>query len=205
MTTATHYSAADFTVMPWKNGGGTTTELARDTPDADYGWRLSIADIAGDGQFSPFPGMQRIITVLEGGGMRLTVDGKASRNLLPFDAYPFDGGSSTECALLQGPIRDFNLIHRRDSFSSRAEWFELPEARTFLTAADTVLIYSTGPETVVQTPASAELLLGPNELLRLDNNGSPDDIATVPSDSPDEISIRGTAAGHCGIFELSRR
>lgn len=194
MTTATHYTAADFTVMPWKNGGGTTTELARDTADADYGWRLSIAAIAGSGPFSVFPGMQRIITVLEGGGMRLTVDGKASRDLLPFDAYPFDGGGSTECALLQGPIRDFNLIHRQDSFSSRAEWFNLPDARTFLSAADTVLIYSSGAETVVQTSAGAGITLGRDELLRLDNTGG-----------LDEVSIHGTAGGHCGIFELSRR
>ncbi|GAB3527813.1 HutD/Ves family protein [Arthrobacter monumenti] len=194
MTTATHYSAADFTVMPWKNGGGTTTELARDTAEADYGWRLSIADIAGDGQFSTFPGMQRIITVLEGGGMRLTVDGKASRNLLPFDAYPFDGGSGTECVLLEGPIRDFNLIHRQDSFTSRAEWFSVPDTRTFLTAADTVLIYSTGAGTVVQTSSGAEITLGRGELLRLDSTGS-----------LYEVSLHGTAGGHCGIFELSRR
>lgn len=180
--------------MPWKNGGGTTTELARDTADADYGWRLSIADIAGDGSFSTFPGMQRIITVLEGGGMRLTIDGKVRRDLLPFDAYPFDGGRSTECALLRGPIRDFNLIHRQDSFTARVEWLDLPDTRTFLTAADTVLIYTTGAETVVKTSSGAELALARNELLRLENTGS-----------PEEVSIRGTAGGHCGIFELSRR
>src|SRR5215510_3780263 len=35
--------------MPWKNGAGTTTEIAIDPPEADvagrFRWRLSIADV----------------------------------------------------------------------------------------------------------------------------------------------------------------
>ena len=51
-----------------------------------FGWRLSIADIEASGGFSVFAGYQRIITVLQGAGMHLQVDGEQSRALLPFDA-----------------------------------------------------------------------------------------------------------------------
>ena len=49
------YTPTDFTRMPWKNGGGQTTELVRNSPDGDYSWRLSLADIDLNGPFSSFP------------------------------------------------------------------------------------------------------------------------------------------------------
>ena len=44
----------------------------------------SRADVAGDGSFSTFEGMQRVITVLEGAGMQLSVDGETGGDLRPF-------------------------------------------------------------------------------------------------------------------------
>ena len=49
---------------PWKNGGGTTTEVAVFPAGAsfdDFGWRISIADIARGGPFSQFPGIDRTL------------------------------------------------------------------------------------------------------------------------------------------------
>ncbi|WP_300650997.1 HutD family protein, partial [Pseudomonas sp.] len=105
--------AADYPRMPWKNGAGSTLEIARDQGEGleGFGWRLSIADIAESGGFSAFAGYQRVITVLEGAGMCLQVDGVASRPLLPFDPVAFAGDSRVECQLLAGAIRDFNLIY----------------------------------------------------------------------------------------------
>lgn len=60
--------------MPWKNGGGMTRELVCQPPDADmdsFDWRVSIAHIASDGPFSSFSGVDRIITLLSGGGVHL--------------------------------------------------------------------------------------------------------------------------------------
>ena len=64
--------------MPWRNGGGTTQEVACNPggSSAAFDWRLSLADVGQDGAFSAFTGYQRILTVLEGRGIELTVDGR---------------------------------------------------------------------------------------------------------------------------------
>ena len=62
-----------FKVMPWKNGAGTTAEIAIEPAGADFregkfAWRLSSARIEDENQFSQFPGYDRILTVLSGEG-----------------------------------------------------------------------------------------------------------------------------------------
>ena len=58
----------DCCVMPWKNGYGSTTELAVEPPDAAldrFDWRVSVAELRGSGPFSTFPGYDRIIVQLD--------------------------------------------------------------------------------------------------------------------------------------------
>src|SRR6188508_1501701 len=98
----------DYRVMPWKNGGGSTTELAIFPADSGlsgspFVWRVSIADVAADGPFSRFPGYDRHIMVVEGGGMVLDAgaDGEIelSEALVPAS---FSGDWSVEGRLLRG-------------------------------------------------------------------------------------------------------
>ena len=117
-------------VMPWKNGGGTTTEIAIDPPAADVGggfrWRLSIADVKRSGPFSAFAGYQRTIMVIAGHGMDLRVGDEPWRRLDQlFEPFVFSGDSAAECRLLDGPIRDFNLMVERSSLRSRLEVLHL--------------------------------------------------------------------------------
>lgn len=105
----------DHRVMPWKNGGGTTREIfACGANGADFDWRLSIADVASDGPFSAFDGYARSIMLLEGSGMRLDF-GNGSEALVTarFRPVDFDGGARTFCTLLDGPVRDFNIMSAR--------------------------------------------------------------------------------------------
>jgi environmental stress-induced protein Ves len=67
-----------YTEMPWKNGLGVTREVARYPESGEYEWRISLATIRQPGPFSTFPGYLRNISVLEGGGMYLTIDGQRS-------------------------------------------------------------------------------------------------------------------------------
>ena len=70
---------ADYRRMPWKNGGGHTTEIAAEPPGAgmaSFAWRVSVADIAHDGPFSAFPGVDRTLVLLAGDGMRLATAGR---------------------------------------------------------------------------------------------------------------------------------
>jgi environmental stress-induced protein Ves len=105
----------DYQRMPWKNGGGTTTEIWKQTaPSGETLWRLSIADVASEGPFSEFPGIDRWIMVIEGAGMQLTIDGLGTKRLdRPFEPLFFPGDAKTDCKLIDGPIRDFNFMIAR--------------------------------------------------------------------------------------------
>jgi environmental stress-induced protein Ves len=102
--------------MPWKNGGGLTEEIATRPADAgldDFELRVSIAEVARDGPFSRFPGIDRTITLIEGAGMRLARGDRDIVMRTPFEPYAFSGDVPIDCALIDGPIRDFNVMVRR--------------------------------------------------------------------------------------------
>jgi environmental stress-induced protein Ves len=107
--------SSDYQRMPWKNGGGTTTEIWKAaSPAGEMLWRLSIADVASDGPFSEFPGIDRWIMVISGKGMELTIDGMGTKRLdRPFVPLSFPGDAKTDCRLIDGPIRDFNFMIAR--------------------------------------------------------------------------------------------
>ena len=101
-----------------------------------FGWRLSIADIAESGGFSTFAGYQRVITVIKGAGMVLTVDGEEQRGLLPLQPFAFKGDSQVSCRLITGPIRDFNLIYSPQRYHARLQWVD--GMQRFFSTAQTV-------------------------------------------------------------------
>jgi environmental stress-induced protein Ves len=111
---------ADYRRMRWKNGGGWTTELAvfpesGADATAPFDWRISIAEIESDGAFSAFPGCDRHIALLEGVGMELRCDDAETLRLdqrLRF--VPFAGEAPVFGKLLAGPVRDFNVMTRRE-------------------------------------------------------------------------------------------
>ncbi|MDT5001010.1 MAG: uncharacterized protein QOK12_3115, partial [Mycobacterium sp.] len=105
---------ADCTPEPWANGGGVTRVIAKgqfDDGSTDYDWRLSVADVSASGAFSKLPGVDRVITLTDGSGLLLTVDGQ-DHTLEPFRPLPFTGESATECEVVE-PTRDFNVMTRR--------------------------------------------------------------------------------------------
>lgn len=109
---------ADYRRMPWKNGGGHTTEIAAEPPGAgtaSFVWRVSVADIAQDGPFSAFPGIDRTLVLLSGHGMRLATAGDTMELHAPYEPVAFAGEAQIDCALTEGPTRDFNLMVRRDA------------------------------------------------------------------------------------------
>jgi environmental stress-induced protein Ves len=110
---------AAFKSMPWKNGGGEMAEITVFPPGAgldEFGWRLSMARVAADGPFSNFAGIDRTLTVLDGAGFRLTVDG-VEHLLTPASApLRFAGDVPASAALLAGPVTDLNVMTRRGAF-----------------------------------------------------------------------------------------
>ncbi|MDE2140203.1 MAG: HutD family protein [Gammaproteobacteria bacterium] len=118
-------TSGDYRRMRWKNGRGWTTELAVHPLDAQldgrpFEWRVSLAEVESDGEFSAFPGYDRTILVAAGGGMELRVAGAPPQRIVePYRPFGFKGESRTHCHLLNGPVRDFNVMGLRARFSQR--------------------------------------------------------------------------------------
>jgi len=106
---------ADWRAMPWKNGLGVTHELLREGDGAPgFALRLSIAEVSADGPFSRFDGVDRVLALLEGDGLRLRrADGLAVTLDRPGEPFAFAGEDGWDCALLGGPTLDFNVMTDR--------------------------------------------------------------------------------------------
>lgn len=76
-----------------------------------------MANVASDGDFSPFEGVDRCLLVLEGDGLLLRFSGEAWFALTT-DSAPlaFAGERSVECRLLGGAVTDFNVMTRRGRY-----------------------------------------------------------------------------------------
>jgi environmental stress-induced protein Ves len=116
------WSNQDYHSMPWKNGGGSTTELAIFPSGAsidDFVWRLSRAEVKQAGGFSRFAQIDRSLAILSGDGLVLHSDSEQTsgekvmltQTSLP---YQFAGELPIFASLLGGPVLDLNLMTRRD-------------------------------------------------------------------------------------------
>jgi len=92
-----------------------------DASDAGFDWRLSLAEVSAGGPFSTFPGVDRILVLLTGDGLDLTVDGDPVPLRPPHGAHAFAGESTVHATLTGGPTTDLNVMCRRDSWTAAAE------------------------------------------------------------------------------------
>ena len=117
-------SPETFKTIAWKNGLGLTTELAiNNGGDIDYfDWRLSIASVVNDGDFSYFSGYQRQLVLIEGEGLILDHrNGELDELTNLLDVAHFDGGSKTCGRLVNGGIKDFNIMTDNNSFAAELD------------------------------------------------------------------------------------
>jgi len=115
--------AGSCRTTPWKNGGGSTTEIVAEPPGSsldDFDWRISMARVAADGPFSGFAGIDRTLAVINGKGLMLTIGGNAPIRLeRGSDPISFAGDIRTSARLTAGEITDLNVMTRRSRFSHR--------------------------------------------------------------------------------------
>jgi len=150
---------AELPVVPWRNGGGVTREVAAAGGSGPQGfdWRISIADVNAPGPFSAFPGVDRVITVVGGERMDLVIDG-VEHVLGLYESLSFDGASQTTCSLPAGPTRDLNVMTRGDRLSAAVAIRDLSETRPIAVAGSQVLVLLTGSAVVAGADGSrAEL------------------------------------------------
>ncbi len=117
------FKAATRAERPWKNGGGITRPVASAPGKTrEFGWHLSLADVAQAGPFSVFPGISRLMGILEG-RLRLEVQGLAAVELEPGGrAFAFPGDAPTHGAPLGGLVRDINLMFDPECFRATLDY-----------------------------------------------------------------------------------
>ena len=142
---------ASLSPVPWKNGGGSTTEIAIGPPDSgfeDFDWRVSLATIDKDGAFSQFPGVDRTLALVEGHGMTLDIDGDP---VLVTDGDPviaFDGSSNVTAKLNRGGSTDFNAMTRSDRCYHTFGRRRLTGTSTCVARADITVLFLAEGETL---------------------------------------------------------
>lgn len=135
---------AGLSPVPWKNGGGSTIEIAIGPQDAgfdNFDWRVSLATISEDGAFSQFPGVDRTLALVDGHGMTLQIDGEPA---LISDAEPviaFDGSSEVQAKLNRGPTLDFNVMSRSECCWHQFGRRRLSGDSTFVARADVTVLF----------------------------------------------------------------
>ena len=154
---------ADLKAEPWRNGGGVTRQIAsRPTPaspvqdgagDGGWDWRVSIAELTKAGDFSPFPGMERVLTVIEGELLLLSVDG-AEHLMEKYRPFRFAGGAATLSKLPMGDVRNLNVITRTDSFKGFTSIIELSKKRAHPVFEGQLAVLLQGSATV--SPGAAD-------------------------------------------------
>jgi environmental stress-induced protein Ves len=150
---------AELPAVPWRNGGGVTREVVASGGSGRHGfdWRISIADVSQPGPFSVFPGVDRVIILVEGERMDLAVDGVV-HVLRLHEPFSFVGASQTSCSLPSGPTRDLNVMTRGGRLSAAVAIRDLSETRSIAVSGSQVLVLLTGTAVVAGADESrAEL------------------------------------------------
>ncbi|MDN4036826.1 HutD family protein [Massilia sp. YIM B02443] len=135
---------AGLAPAPWKNGGGSTIEIAIGPPDAgfdDFDWRVSLATIAEDGAFSQFEGVDRTLALVDGPGMLLHIDGEPTMLTDADPVVAFDGSSEVSAKLNRGPTTDFNVMSRSERCYHQFGRRRLSGDSTFVARAEITVLF----------------------------------------------------------------
>lgn len=163
----------EYRRMPWKNGGGETTEIAvspatgldcpaRDSPDWDnLDWRISMATVAVDGPFSLFPGIDRTLCILEGDGLRLAVADASAVSLTTRSApFAFPADVPARASLLGKPVADLNVMTRRQRYTHGVRRLQVQGLERVAIDADVVAVLCHSGRVAVET-SNANVTLDP--------------------------------------------
>jgi environmental stress-induced protein Ves len=152
------WSQKDYKFMPWKNGGGSTTELSIFPQEAsldDFVWRLSMANVNTSGPFSHFAQIDRSLAILAGEGLILHNDSEQSadnsvtltQQSMP---YRFSGEMPINAELIAGAVLDLNLMTRRDVCQHFMQRLTCGEHFVAATDAQQILLYCAEGNAMIQ-------------------------------------------------------
>ncbi len=156
---------------PWKNGGGVTIDIAgAHRPGADPAgwegmiWRFGRTRIEQPGPFSDLSGCDRILSVIEGRGLLLHPNGRATLDArAPFRPVRFAGEWAIASELTEGPVGVLNLLADRALcaidlvFPSEGARAALPEGHCIVLALDDAKLDIGGQSVPLARDFSAKL------------------------------------------------
>ena len=188
--------ASDHRVMPWKNGGGSTTEIAVFPIDSGldaFDWRVSMATVAADGPFSTFPNIDRTLSVLSGDGIVLEIEGREAAHLTRQSApLSFPGDAPTIGRLMGGPIVDLNVMSRRGRVAHHVVRHTSTRAVEIKTAADVTLFLSRSDDLRIDH-LGQHLVLAIDDVIRIEGAGH---VVTLAPDTGQEMLCFEIALTH---------
>ena len=159
--------AENYREMPWKNGGGTTTEIFVSPTGAgleDFDWRISMARVTSGGPFSQFAGIDRTLAILEGEGIILNVGGRIPIGLTAAsEPLPFPADAETHATLIGGAVTDLNVMTRRGKVSHSVERIEVSHPVEIEIGTGTTMVFCAEGEISVE--AAGNVRLGPRDTL----------------------------------------
>jgi environmental stress-induced protein Ves len=171
---ATLIRYASLPGAPWKNGGGSTAQIAifpLDAGLAAFDWRISLATITADGTFSSFPGIDRSLVLVEGDSVRLTLDGMRKVVLDATNPMLWFPGEVEVHAEVEGPTLDFNVMTCRSRCRHQLETITAP-CRLARRSAPT-LLFVAGDGPVLARGGRQALTLQCHDSLLLDAADAP--------------------------------
>lgn len=163
--TLTRLDPSQYRRTKWRNGGGTTVDIALATDSGGGIWRLGRTPIVADGPFSDYAGFDRVQVLVAGSGLVLeTPDGEIDVRQ-PFHPVRFAGEVPVVSRLEAGPVEVVNLIGARARVT--VEMVVLDEGRALDLGSGTHIAYS--PHGVVALSLDgARYELEADHALRLD-------------------------------------
>lgn len=198
--------ASDYKRMPWKNGGGVTTEIAVFPEGAgldDFHWRISTARVETNGPFSMFPGVDRSLSLLDGAGIMLKVHGSIPLGMTRrYEPFVFPADVPTEAMLMSGPITDLNVMTRRGLYQSDVELVSI--SGKFPVEAHEVTVFIADGEGLSVKGAGEGVRLERGDAVLLE----PGDAATLSATRPTfvvAISILRSEPSNSGDVDANRQ
>ncbi len=105
----------NYQISKWKNGNGTTSQIAifpieATLAESNFWWRISSATISKSSTFSKFPKFERVLIIWKGAGVKLN-----ESILNPNSPFIFSGEENIYCELLkEETVVDLGIIYNKE-------------------------------------------------------------------------------------------
>ncbi|SEN68590.1 hypothetical protein SAMN05428959_102906 [Duganella sp. CF517] len=163
---------ASLMPAPWKNGGGSTTEIAVSPAGAgfdDFDWRASLATISQDGPFSIFPGIDRTLALVDGDGVLLDF-GDERVVLSPSEPLiEFAGEDAVHATVTGANTTDFNVMTRRGRCRHRLEACVVRGTLELNRRASTTLVFLADGESLSVSSARERIAMVRYDMLVIES------------------------------------